>query len=389
MANNCKQCSIRIISHTTTPLPKAYDCVAVYIAGRRTSLVVYGWWPQPPTKKDYYLTTAKHSKVWLECMDLGVYCMRSWMPTMMTSSNGNIFRVTGPFIFCYHILLRSPLFTKMLSHATSWCRSIGSSTINRGLSWNKWLLTLNVSLSPVLEILILMLLLFKCMFDQIRLMIRKVAKPSKRDNVCVFQINWNLLWNWKDNLRKISFHNRGAFSFNIDDVTHRRTVQHIWGLVAVCPQALTHWGRMTHICVSKLTITGSDNGLSPERHQAIIWTNAEILLIGPLGTNFSEIFYRNSNIFIEEKTFENVVCEMLFISSRPQCVYWRSSMPHPICALMQDCSISSLVLSCWYTYVYPLVGGLPLLFMVITEAIRMAWNKNIPAAVHTLKPCCT
>ena len=52
MANNCKQCSIRIISHTTTPLPKAYDCVAVYIAGRRTSLVVYGWWPQPPTKKD-------------------------------------------------------------------------------------------------------------------------------------------------------------------------------------------------------------------------------------------------------------------------------------------------------------------------------------------------
>ena len=40
MANNCKQCSIGIISHTTTPLPKAYDCVAVYIAGRRTSLVV-------------------------------------------------------------------------------------------------------------------------------------------------------------------------------------------------------------------------------------------------------------------------------------------------------------------------------------------------------------
>ena len=52
MANNCKQCSIRIISHTTTPLPKAYDCVAVYIAGRRTSLVVYGWWPQPPTKNE-------------------------------------------------------------------------------------------------------------------------------------------------------------------------------------------------------------------------------------------------------------------------------------------------------------------------------------------------
>ena len=46
---------------------------------------------------------------------------------------------------------------------------------------------------------------------------------------------------------------------------------------------------MTHICVSKLTIIGSDNGLSPDRHQAIIWTNAGILFIGTLGTNFSDI----------------------------------------------------------------------------------------------------
>ena len=53
--------------------------------------------------------------------------------------------------------------------------------------------------------------------------------------------------------------------------------------------ALTHWGRMTHICVGKLTIIGSDNGLSPGRRQAIICTNAEILLIRPLRTNFSEI----------------------------------------------------------------------------------------------------
>ena len=59
---------------------------------------------------------------------------------------------------------------------------------------------------------------------------------------------------------------------------------------------LTHWGRVTHICVNKLTIIGSDNGLSPGRRQAIIWTNVGILLIGPLGTNFSEIL-------IEIKTF--------------------------------------------------------------------------------------
>ena len=46
---------------------------------------------------------------------------------------------------------------------------------------------------------------------------------------------------------------------------------------------------LTHICVSNLTIIGSDNGLSPDRRQAIIWTNAGILFIEPFGTNFSEI----------------------------------------------------------------------------------------------------
>ena len=36
-------------------------------------------------------------------------------------------------------------------------------------------------------------------------------------------------------------------------------------------------------------LVASDNGLPPDQRQAIIWTNTGILLIGPLGTNFSEI----------------------------------------------------------------------------------------------------
>ena len=56
-----------------------------------------------------------------------------------------------------------------------------------------------------------------------------------------------------------------------------------------CNVVLTHWGRVTHICVDNQTINGSDNGLSPGRRQAIIWTNVAILLIEPLRTNFSEI----------------------------------------------------------------------------------------------------
>ena len=51
---------------------------------------------------------------------------------------------------------------------------------------------------------------------------------------------------------------------------------------------LTHWGWVTHICISELTITGSNNVLSPGRHQAIIWTNAGIWLI-PTSISFSEI----------------------------------------------------------------------------------------------------
>ena len=54
-------------------------------------------------------------------------------------------------------------------------------------------------------------------------------------------------------------------------------------------KVLTHWGRVAHICLSRLAIFGSDNGLLPSWRQAIIWTNAGILLIWPLGTNFSEI----------------------------------------------------------------------------------------------------
>ena len=58
-----------------------------------------------------------------------------------------------------------------------------------------------------------------------------------------------------------------------------------WGVAAI----LTHWGRVTHICVSKQSIIGSDNGLAPGRRQSIIWTNIAILFNGTLWTNFSEI----------------------------------------------------------------------------------------------------
>ena len=75
---------------------------------------------------------------------------------------------------------------------------------------------------------------------------------------------------------------------------------------------LTHWGWVTHICVGILSSIGSDDGLSPGRRQAIIWTNAGILLIEPLGTNFSEIVSR-----IQAFSFKKMHLKMSSAKWRP------------------------------------------------------------------------
>ena len=77
---------------------------------------------------------------------------------------------------------------------------------------------------------------------------------------------------------------------------------------------LTHWGLVTHICVVILTIIGSDNGLSPGRRQAIIWTIAGILLTAPLGTNFIEIL-----IGIQTFSFKKMHLKMSSAKWRPFC----------------------------------------------------------------------
>ena len=74
---------------------------------------------------------------------------------------------------------------------------------------------------------------------------------------------------------------------------------------------------MTHICISKRTIIGSDSDLPLGRRQAIIWTNAGILLIR---NKFQWNLKRNSYIFIQETLFENVVLEISAILPRPQCL---------------------------------------------------------------------
>ena len=100
-----------------------------------------------------------------------------------------------------------------------------------------------------------------------------------------------------------------TLSLDVDVITYPRLTLN----VLLVP--LTHWGRETHICVGKWTIIVSDNGLSPGRRQAIIWTNAGILLIGPLGTNFNEIL-----IEIQTFSFKKMHLKMSSAKWRPFCL---------------------------------------------------------------------
>ena len=107
---------------------------------------------------------------------------------------------------------------------------------------------------------------------------------------------------------------------------------------------------MTHICVSKLIIFCSDNGLSPGRRQAVIWTNAEILLIGPLRTIKIHIF-----------SFKNMYLKMLSGNWQPSCpglnvlMYLRMSVS--CCCLMFITVGSQFRCGCWQKLAGPYLVG--------------------------------
>ena len=128
-------------------------------------------------------------------------------------------------------------------------------------------------------------------WDKLIQLLTEITKCDKTKFVYCFKLN--CYWNFKES---------DAESWAINKF-HSARERYLW---------LTHWGRVTHICVGKLTIIGSDNGLSPGRRQAIIWTNTGILLIRPLGTNFSEI-----SIGIQTLSFKKMLLKMSSVKWRP------------------------------------------------------------------------
>ena len=82
--------------------------------------------------------------------------------------------------------------------------------------------------------------------------------------------------------------------------------------MSISIEFLTPWGRVMHICIGNLTVIGTDNGLSPGWCQAIIRTNAEILLSEPLETNFNEIVLE-----IHKFSFKKLYLETIGLSTHP------------------------------------------------------------------------
>ena len=126
---------------------------------------------------------------------------------------------------------------------------------------------------------------------------------------------------------------------------------------------LMHWGRVTHICVSKLTIIGSDNGLLLSHYLNQCWNVVNSNLRNKLQWNLK----RNSCIFIQENAFQNVVCEMASILCRPQCVNAFGTITFSVPQMIKYVSMlpkiysSYIILSCLDKIVSILTVNIPIL----------------------------
>ena len=147
----------------------------------------------------------------------------------------------------------------------------------------------------------------------------------------------------------------------------KELIQHIYHDTFSFMPKLTHWGRVTHICVSELPIIGSDNGLSPGRRQAIIWTNAGILLIRTLGINFSEILSK-----IHTFSFKKMYLKISSAKRQPFCLELNvlTSNKRTISrVIIRDVTWTWTQLLCWY-------------FLLFTNTISIQRNVDYSTSWH-------
>ena len=146
---------------------------------------------------------------------------------------------------------------------------------------------------------------------------------------------------------------------------------------------LTHCGREKHICVSKLAIIGSMSlacrlfGTKP-----IIWTNAGILLIGHLWTNFSEILSKIHTFSFNKMNLKVSARSWPFCLSLNE-LNW--SIPLLLMSLFLFCKVISNHHTdhAWYTFLW--VQAMGCLLWVFWRKIRNCWSV-IYQDTHSLPP---
>ena len=113
-----------------------------------------------------------------------------------------------------------------------------------------------------------------------------------------------------------------------------------WICNTILPKVLTHLPLVPHVCVKESVNIGSDNGLSPNRRQAIIQTNVWLLSIGLLGTNFSENLIKIQNFSFTKMHLKTSSAK------------WRPFFPGgDELTLLYPVKPEALALMCWIRYV--------------------------------------
>ena len=122
--------------------------------------------------------------------------------------------------------------------------------------------------------------------------------------------------------------------------------------------------------VSQASI-GSDNGLSPVRRQAIIWTKAGILSIGPLGKSFSELVIR-----IQHFLYIKMHLKMSSAKWRLFCPGWDEvKLPFPACTDTPGTRwevVASVVMPVMMTSMPVIVStAMPVMMVMVMVTVRV------------------
>ena len=148
----------------------------------------------------------------------------------------------------------------------------------------------------------------------------------------------------------------------------------------------THWGWVKHIYVTKLTIIGSNNGLSPVRCRTIIWTNVGILtdhysnvIMDPMAFQITSLTMVYSTVDSGADQRKHQSSASLAFVRRIQ--RWPVNSPHKWPVTRKMFPFDYVIMVTYIANHQSLSLVTPLLMKIISESFQL-WNQIIHG-----KPC--